>query len=108
MEGQEAIPSVLGPLSSSVNGLKIFMKAMADAKPWISDPVALRLPWNDNAYKLEDHGGEDAKLCFAILWDDGVCKPMPPYARALQETKVALEAAGHTGVRCYPFMAEDN
>lgn len=99
MEGQEAIPSVLGPLSSSVNGLKIFMKAMADAKPWISDPLALRLPWSDDAYKLADHGGEDAKLCFAILWDDGVCKPMPPYTRALQETKEALEAAGHTGVK---------
>ncbi|KAJ6561163.1 general amidase [Mycena vulgaris] len=106
MEGQEAIPSVLGPLSSSVNGLKIFMKAMADAKPWLSDPLALRLPWNDDAYRLADHGGEDGKLCFAILWDDGVCKPMPPYARALQETKDALEAAGHTVIDWVPYDSE--
>ncbi|KAJ7132211.1 general amidase [Mycena epipterygia] len=106
MEGQEAIPSVLGPLSSSVNGLKIFMKAMADAKPWISDPLVLRLPWNDDAYRLADHGGEEGKLCFAILWDDGVCKPMPPYTRALQETKQALEAAGHTAIDWVPYDSE--
>jgi amidase len=81
-----------------VNGLKIFMKAMVDAKPWISDPLALRLPWNEDAYRLADHGGEGGKLCFAILWDDGVCKPMPPYTRALHETKQVLEAAGHTGL----------
>ncbi|KAJ7460676.1 general amidase [Mycena latifolia] len=106
MLGQEAIPSVLGPISSSVNGLKIFMKAVADAKPWNVDPVALRFPWNDDAYRLADHGGESGRLCFAILWDDGVCKPMPPYTRALQETKQALEAAGHTVIDWVPYESE--
>jgi amidase len=99
MEGQEAIPSVLGPISSSVNGLKIFMKAMADAKPWLSDPLSLRFPWDEQAYRLADHGGEGGKLCFAILWDDGVCKPMPPYERALRETK------GSGGCRTYGWAA---
>nr|GAT56599.1 predicted protein [Mycena chlorophos] len=103
MLGQEAVPSVLGPLSSSINGLGIFMKAIADAQPWHHDPVALRLPWNEAAYNLADHGGENAQLCFAILWDDGVCAPMVPYARALKETKAALEAAGHKVIDWVPY-----
>jgi len=74
-----------------------------DAKPWLSDPLALRFPWDEQAYKLADHGGEGGKLCFAILWDDGVCKPMPPYERALRETQSALEAAGHTVIDWVPY-----
>lgn len=31
-----------------------------------------------------------------FLPDDGVVKPLPPVARALEITKQALEAAGHT------------
>ncbi|KAF7309527.1 Amidase domain-containing protein [Mycena indigotica] len=106
MEGQEAITSVLGPMTCSVDGLKVFMQAMADAKPWLSDPVALRLPWNDAAYLLADHGGDGARLCFALMWDDGVCRPMPPYIRALRETKAALEAAGHKGTRFSPSLVK--
>lgn len=97
MYGQEAIPSVLGPISSSVSALKIFIKAVAESKPWLYDPTALRLPWNEEAYQLGEHGGAGAKLCFAFMADDGVCKPMPPYFRAIEKTKKALIAAGHTG-----------
>ncbi len=81
---------------------------MADAKPWLYDPLALRLPWNEDSYKLADHGGEHGKLCFAIMWDDGVCKPMPPYKRALEQTKAALEAAGHTGIHYECLLLDHN
>lgn len=107
MLGEEAVPSVLGPISSSVNGLAIFIKAIVDAKPWLLDPVAVRMPWNADAYNLSEHGGPGAKLCFALVKDDGVCKPMPPYLRALEETKVALIAAGHSVVEwSFPKVAE--
>ncbi|KAK4701042.1 amidase, partial [Phenoliferia sp. Uapishka_3] len=107
MEGQEAVPSVLGPLTSSISGLRIFHKAVADAKPWLYDPIALRLPWNESEYNLVNHGGEGAKLCFAIMWDDGIVKPHPPYIRAMEETKKALLAAGHEVIDWVPLdMAE--
>lgn len=86
-------------MTVSVDGLKIFMKAVADAKPWNRDPIALRLPWNENAYALADHGNGN-KLCFGMMWDDGVCRPQAPYTRAMEMTKKALEAAGHTGTFC--------
>ncbi|KAI0717519.1 general amidase [Cerioporus squamosus] len=78
-EGQESISSVLGPMTNSLEG----------------DPLCVRKEWNEREYQLGDHGGPGAKLCFAIMWDNGVVKPHPPLKRALEMTKKALEAAGH-------------
>jgi len=89
-------------MSSTIDGLKIFMKAMADSKPWLYDPLALRLPWSETEYDLAEHGGGE-KLCFAMMWDDGYVKPHPPYKRAMEKTKKALEAAGHTGEALFPL-----
>lgn len=65
------------------------------------------MPWSEEAYQLRDHGGKGAKLCFAIMWDDGVVKPMPPYRRALGMTKKALLAAGHEVVDWVQYKAEE-
>ena len=96
IEGQDSIPSVLGPLSNSLEGLKILMKAVADAKPWLKDPLARRKKWDEEEYALVDHG-HGKKLCFAILWNDGHVTAHPPILRALEMTKAALLAAGHKG-----------
>lgn len=96
MEGFEAIPSVLGPISGDVSGLAIFMRAVLAAKPWRFDPIAHHMPWSEEGYNLAEHGS-GGPLCFAFMRDDGVCRPMAPYARAFEMTKAALTAAGHTG-----------
>ncbi|KAK4049087.1 hypothetical protein OIO90_005557 [Microbotryomycetes sp. JL221] len=102
MEGLEAVYSVLGPMTASVDGLKIFMKAIADAKPWLRDPLALRLPFSESEYALEHHGG-GKQLCFAIMVDDGNVKPMPPCLRALETVRQAVEAAGHKTIIWKPY-----
>ncbi|EJU01835.1 general amidase [Dacryopinax primogenitus] len=94
-QGQEGIVSVLGPMTRHVSGLKIFTKAVLDAKPWTRDPYCIRKPWDAESYALAEHG-EGKKMCFAILWHDGIVRPLPPIRRALEKTKAALEAAGHT------------
>ena len=72
------------------------MKAVVDLKPWTKDPLAVRKGWDEDAYRLRDHGdGKD--LCFAIQWDNGVTIPTPPIYRALETTKKALEARGIKG-----------
>ncbi|KAM0787774.1 hypothetical protein ACM66B_003829 [Microbotryomycetes sp. NB124-2] len=106
MEGLEAVYSVLGPMSTSVDGLKIFLKAIADTKPWLRDPLALRLPFSESEYNLENHGRGE-KLCFAIMWDDGNVKPMPPCIRALETVKKAVEAAGHTTIEWEPYHTKE-
>lgn len=102
MEGQDSMPSVLGPLSGSIEGLKIFMEAVIKAEPWLRDPLTIRKHWNDEEYKLADHGrGKD--LCFAVMWDDGVVIPHPPVKRALEMTQKALIKAGHKVIDWTPL-----
>ncbi|PIL30761.1 hypothetical protein GSI_06929 [Ganoderma sinense ZZ0214-1] len=95
-EGQESVSSVLGPMTNSLSGIKMFVKAVLDAQPWRKDPLCIRKEWSDREYALGDHGGRGGKMCFALMWDNGVIKPHPPLRRALEATKRALEAAGHT------------
>lgn len=62
--------------------------------------MVIRKPWDEDAWDLNEHGGvgHGTKLCFAIMWDNGVVKPHPPLIRAMQMTKEALEYVGHKGV----------
>lgn len=99
LEGQYAIPSVIGPLTSSVHGLKIFTKAILDSKPWAKDPAVARIPWNEAEYELAGHGGSGGQLCFAVMYDNGLVRPHPPVRRALSIAVKALEAAGHKGLK---------
>ena len=69
-----------------------------NSAPWDRDPLVVRKPWDERAYALEDHGGRGGRLCFAIMWDNGIIKPSPPVSRALEMTKSALERAGHKGL----------
>ncbi|KAI0358840.1 general amidase [Trametes cingulata] len=94
-EGQESISSVLGPMTNSLEGVKAFTKAIIDARPWRKDPLCVRKEWSEREYALGDHG-LGGKMCFAIMWDNGVIKPHPPLTRAMELVKKALEAAGHT------------
>ncbi|WVW85900.1 hypothetical protein I302_107938 [Kwoniella bestiolae CBS 10118] len=105
-EGQEMVRSVLGPLTVSVDGLKTFYQAVLGAKPWELDPWTPRMPWSDGAYNLVEHGGGD-KLCFAIMWDDGVVKPCPPYERGMKEVKEALLGAGHEVIDWTPYKSAE-
>lgn len=102
LEGQDSILSVFGPMTSSIGGLKVFMKAVINSKPWLKDPLAVRKKWDEDEYDLVDHGsGKD--LCFAIMWDDGVVVPHPPIRRSLEITKAALQKAGHKVVEWQPI-----
>ncbi|PPR01516.1 hypothetical protein CVT24_001886 [Panaeolus cyanescens] len=102
ISGQESISSVLGPMTNSLSGLKTFVKSIVDAKPWNLDPLVIRKPWSEEEWNLCDHGGPNAKLCFAIMWDNEIVKPHPPLIRALKMAKSALEDAGHTVIDWIP------
>ncbi|KZV89596.1 general amidase [Exidia glandulosa HHB12029] len=101
MMGQDSVPSVAGPMSNSIAGLVAFMRAVIGQKPWLHDPLALRKPWDEESYRLKEHG-EGKKMCFGLMWDDGNYKPLPPQWRAMEMVKKALIAAGHTVVDWEP------
>ncbi|KAI0033148.1 general amidase [Vararia minispora EC-137] len=101
LEGQDSMPSVLGPMSDNLNGIKVFMKTVIDQKPWTKDPSAVHKPWIEEEYQLCEHGG-GKKLVFGIMWNDGIIVPHPPIIRALELTKKALLIAGHEVVDWVP------
>ncbi|KAL0959790.1 hypothetical protein HGRIS_011476 [Hohenbuehelia grisea] len=102
LEGQESISSVLGPMAQTINAVKLFTKAIIDAKPWRKDPMAIHKAWSEEEYALSEHG-KGGKMCFAIMWDNGVVKPHPPLWRAMRMVKRALEAAGHKVIDWVPY-----
>ncbi|KAM0794297.1 putative glutamyl-tRNA amidotransferase subunit A [Usnea florida] len=83
-QGSGYIEPVVGPLSTSLNGIKLFMKTVLGAKPWVLDPSLVPLPWRDEqTYFMEKKKRKRIKI--AVLWSDDVVKPHPPITRALKE-----------------------
>jgi len=79
------------------------MKSVIDQRPWLIDPLCVRKRWDDDEYRLAEHGS-GKQLCFAIIWDNGEVKPHPPIRRGLQAVKDALLKAGHRGMRFLLFL----
>jgi amidase len=104
LEGLDSLPSVLGPLSTDLGGIKSFMQAVINQRPWLKDPHSLRKHWDEDEYRLKEHGA-GKRLTFGILWNDGLVVPQPPIVRALGMTKEALLAAGHDG-KCGSFISQ--
>lgn len=91
MLAQEQIIPVIGPLSTSLEGIKRFMKALIDQKPWIYQPSLLPIPWREEVDWLPKDEKSKTKLKVAVLKDDGVVRPHPPILRALSEMEKKLK-----------------
>ncbi|CDO71533.1 hypothetical protein BN946_scf184911.g3 [Trametes cinnabarina] len=94
LDGQDSIPTAIGPLTTSLSGVTAFLRGILDMEPWRYCPETVPKPWSQDDYSLKSRGGGE-QLCFGIMWDEGSVKPQPPILRALRMTKAALEAAGH-------------
>ena len=78
MPGADPITTVIGPLSTSITGIKLFMKTVLDAKPWLYEPALFPLPWNSS---IEIDRNKPLKI--GVIWHDNVVMPHPPITRAL-------------------------
>lgn len=87
--GQEVIPSVIGPLASSLEAVELFAKTVVDSKTWEYDPKVVPIPWRDVSFLKKQ------KLRFAVMWWDGSVMVHPPVTRALHMTVKALKNEGH-------------
>lgn len=87
--GSGYINAVTGPLSTSLEGVKLFMKTVLAFKPWLLDPALIPLPWRDEEFNFSANGRR--KLKVGVMWSDGIVKPHPPIQRALQEVVDGLK-----------------
>jgi amidase len=101
--GADAIATVIGPLSTSLSGIKIFMKTIIDAKPWLNEPALVPIPWNSSLRIAPQQS-----LKIAVLWDDAVVKPHPPITRALQSVVSKLKPIPNvTVVDWKPYLHDE-
>jgi Asp-tRNA(Asn)/Glu-tRNA(Gln) amidotransferase A subunit family amidase len=85
-DGEEQIVPVIGPMSTSLEGIKLFMRTIIAGKVWKQDPSLVPIPWRENETFIGD------RLKVAVLWNDGVVKAHPPVLRALNEVVEKLKA----------------
>jgi len=95
-QGQEAVRSCAGPMCRSPKDIRLFMKSIAEQKPWLLDPQAVPVGWRTEEEVLPK------KLCFGFGMGDGKVTPSPPLRRAMEITKAKLLAAGHEVIDFIP------
>lgn len=103
MGGQEQIVPVIGPLATSLEGIKLFMKTLIDQKPWLTEPSLVPFPWRDTtkATLLRTDGTGKRKLKIGVMKDDGVVRPHPPILRAIDQVVASL--ASHPDIEVVEF-----
>ncbi|KAJ8111798.1 hypothetical protein OPT61_g5692 [Boeremia exigua] len=97
-DGQEHVPSVIGPMSRCIDSLVAVTKAVIHSTPWDHDPRCCPIPWRSEMF--ED--AQSRPLCIAVMRDDGVVRPHPPVTRVLETVAAKLKRAGHDIVAWSP------
>ncbi|XP_065512473.1 vitamin D3 hydroxylase-associated protein-like [Caloenas nicobarica] len=96
VSGIVAIPCALGPMARDVDSLALCMKALLCQEMFHLDPTVPPIPFNEEVYS------SSAPLRVGYYDTDGYF-PLPPcMRRAVQETREALQAAGHQMVPFSP------
>lgn len=94
MDGQEHVPSVIGPMTRNLSSLTYIMKTVIDTTPWRKDPRCVAIPWRDVMYQE----AQKRSLVVGMLLDDDVVRPHPLIKRVLRTLETKLKEAGHTVV----------
>ncbi|KAI1775774.1 amidase, partial [Hypoxylon cercidicola] len=90
-EGQEHVPSSVGPLARSLPSLTLIMKELIQLEPWKLDARCAPVPWRNEIFE----GFKSEQLTIGVLADDGVVRPHPPLSRVLLSLVEKLREAGH-------------
>ncbi|SPB43018.1 unnamed protein product [Aspergillus niger] len=99
IDGQNTILSVIGPLATSIGGLKLLFKAILTQEPWQHDPLSLPLPWRDDVEnktkRLISEKSTASRLSFGIMRHDGLVEPQPSVKVAIGFVERILRDLGH-------------
>ncbi|OQO08622.1 hypothetical protein B0A48_06492 [Cryoendolithus antarcticus] len=106
MIGEEHVVPVVGPLSTSLEGIKVFMKVLIDQKPWLHDPMLVPLPWKATGDLLRRDAGGKRKLRIGVLRDDGMVRPHPPILRGIDS--VVSKLSSHPDIEIIDFPPYDH
>ncbi|KAK5046940.1 hypothetical protein LTR84_007294 [Exophiala bonariae] len=97
--GADNVISCIGPLSTSLAGLSLFMRVVITAKPWLVEPAMIPLPWTPQAHAIT----ATTKLRIGVMLHDDIVLPHPPITRAL--TLLSEKLAAVPNVTVVPWKA---
>jgi amidase len=103
-EGQEHVPSAIGPMTRSLSSMITITKAVIDGEPWTLDPRVVPIPWRQPIFEEV----QARPLVIGVMIDDGVVKVHPPIERALKELAAKLKDAGHEMVDWHPSLHKES
>lgn len=102
MAGADAIPAVVGPLSTTIEGIEIFMRTVLASRPWLSEPALIPMSWDFTPIRPEQ------SLKIGIMWHDNVVTPHPPITRALHEVVSRLKTLQNVEVVDFePYLHDE-
>ncbi|RAK90490.1 general amidase GmdA [Aspergillus costaricaensis CBS 115574] len=112
IDGQNTILSVIGPLATSIGGLKLLFRAILSQEPWQYDPLSLPLPWREDiegqTKKLITQKDSTAsQLTFGIMRHDGRVKPQPSVKVAMDLMERILRDLGHQVIEWDPKLCRE-
>ncbi|KAL3301879.1 acetamidase [Colletotrichum asianum] len=102
-EGQEHVPSSIGPIARSLSTIQMTMKHLINEKPWEMDCRCVPIPWREDVYQET----LSRPLTIGVLFDDNVVRPHPPLTRVLRSAVESLRAAGHEVLEWNADLHED-
>ncbi|KAM0491415.1 hypothetical protein ACHAP8_010682 [Fusarium lateritium] len=91
VDGQQHIPSSVGPMARSMSSLVLVTKLAIEAEPWTTDPQLPPLPWKETVFQTFF----ERPLVIGALLDDGLVKVHPPIERVFRQLVDNLKTAGH-------------
>lgn len=96
------IPSA-GPLARSLRDCELFLKVLADAKPWMTDPALIPGTWDSSSLDIRGPSPSASEgkeiLTVGVLHTDNLVTPLPPIQRLLAELSTTLSKAQHPNVK---------
>ncbi|KAJ6445225.1 acetamidase [Purpureocillium lavendulum] len=92
-----------GPMCHSLRDMDLFMNVVLGAKPYLTDPRLIPIPWTG----LHSPGRPE-RIKVGILMNDGAITPQPPVIKALNWAREKLEASGVFTVKPFaPYRAAE-
>lgn len=81
MEGQETVHSVVGPITHSIDDMKLFMTSVLAQEPWAYDSKVIPMPWRQDEENAIKEKIATSKLHIGYYECDGnVSEPFSKHA----------------------------
>jgi amidase len=91
-------------MSRSLNSCAFFLQAISAMHPENYDATVIPFQF-DKALYLKS--AETEKMAFGVMRNDGIVRPDPPVARAIEEAVQKLKAAGHSSAPYFRLSSLD-